>query len=504
LAIEYAMIKLRIDVDYPYPSRVKSFLYVALRIKNHQSKDYLRNAFVIARMINASPREVRGYWFFTPYTIPNKELLEQLNPEKHEIALHIANNPVEEWKTLEEKTNRKVTYYTIHGTQRLFARLLWGRKLSQAQASIPPDFPLTSFHRLTTMSIDRERFRHGLNSVLASAEEWVDHDVILSFHPEWLFEQNRRNQRGPVFDVLQRLLKVDSELETLSIKKKVFFKIAHDICEYQKNASPTPDFINKLVEQKVGIYTFLDRKWCCPISNPPANWIREDDNVGLLEIKTYDQWWQAIGKKTRNMVRKAEKSGVKVEVVEPSDKLAEGIWKIYNETPIRQERAFTHYGESLELVKSNMYQSKNNTFIGAYLDGELVGFLQILYGDNIAIVSNILSLQRHWDKSLNNALLAKAVEVCASKQQRWLMYGRIGNHPSLDRFKENNGFEKYPISRYYIPLTRKGSLAIRLGLHREFKDALPESVKNPLIPVLNFVSRSKVKVKLAVNSQAKT
>ena len=32
-----------------------------------------------------------------------------------------------------------------------------------------------------------------------------------------------------------------------------------------------------------------------------------------------------IGKKTRNMVRRAEKSGLKVNVVEPNDKLAEGI-----------------------------------------------------------------------------------------------------------------------------------------------------------------------------------
>ena len=59
------------------------------------------------------------------------------------------------------------------------------------------------------------------------------------------------------------------------------------------------------------------------------------------------------------------------------------------------------------------------------------------------------------------------------------MYGRIGNHPSLDRFKENNGFVKFPITRYYVPLTRKGKLAIRLGLHREFKDALAEFCKVP-------------------------
>jgi hypothetical protein len=48
------------------------------------------------------------------------------------------------------------------------------------------------------------------------------------------------------------------------------------------------------------------------------------------------------------MVRKAEKDGVKVSVIPQSEMLAKGIWEIYNETPIRQGRAFPHYGESLE------------------------------------------------------------------------------------------------------------------------------------------------------------
>jgi hypothetical protein len=199
------------------------------------------------------------------------------------------------------------------------------------------------------------------------------------------------------------------------------------------------------------------------------------------------------------MVRRAEKSGIKVTVVEPSGKLAEGIWKIYNETPIRQARAFAHYGESIQTVTKNMYADKNNTFIGAYLDDVLVGFIQIVYGNQIAIVSNILSLQVHWDKSVNNALLAKAVEVCASKGERWLMYGRIGNHPSLDKFKENNGFAKVKIARYYIVLSKKGKLALRLGLYKELKDSLLNSeniLKDPIISITNWLSRTKVQFKL--------
>ncbi len=325
------------------------------------------------------------------------------------------------------------------------------------------------------MSLDRERYRLGFAKSLSATEEWIDQDVVLSFHPEWLLKQNKKNQRGPIYDALKTTLKVDPEFDSLSVRKKLFIKLGHDTYEYQKNITPTPIFIKKLIEHKVDVYTFLERTWSCPITNPSSNWIKTEDNVGLLELKSYDDWWQGISKKTRNLVRKAEKSGIKVSLVEPGDKLAEGIWKIYNETPIRQGRVFTHYGESLQTVKKNIHDEKNNTFISAYLDEELVGFIQLVYGDQIAIVSNLLSMQVHWDKSVNNALLAKAVEVCASKGQKWLMYGRMGNHPSLDKFKENNGFAKVKIARYYIALSRKGRLAIRLGLQKELRDSLINS-----------------------------
>ena len=198
------------------------------------------------------------------------------------------------------------------------------------------------------------------------------------------------------------------------------------------------------------------------------------------------------------MVRKAEKAGVRTEVVEPNEKLAEGIWKIYNETPIRQERAFPHYGLSLQTVRTGVLSARNSTFIGAFFQDELAGFIQLVNGDNIAIVSQILALQKYGDKAVNNALLAKAVEVTASKQVQWLMYGRMGNHPSLDSFKQSNGFTKFSLTRYYIPLTKRGRLATIMGMHKEMKDALPQAVKDRIIPVFNWVSRTKMKVRLAL------
>jgi hypothetical protein len=200
------------------------------------------------------------------------------------------------------------------------------------------------------------------------------------------------------------------------------------------------------------------------------------------------------------MVRKAEKAGVKTEVAEPNDKLAEGIWKVYNETPIRQERAFPHYGVSLQTITQSVLSSADSIFIAAWLQDELAGFIQLVHGDKIAIISQILSLQKHADKAVNNALIAKAVEFCTEKQVGWIMYGRIGNHPSLDRFKQSNGFTRFPLIRYYVPITNRGRIARKMGLHREIKDVLPQSIKNHLIPLYNWISRNKMRIKLRSGS----
>jgi hypothetical protein len=312
-------------------------------------------------------------------------------------------------------------------------------------------------------------------------------------HPEWLFQRGTINQRGPYYEALRKTLEVDEELEALEVRKKLFFRIARNRREYAKDVFPTEKFVEKLKEIGVDIFTFIERKWCNTIPNPPRSWIKADDNVALLHVSSYEEWWKTIGKKTRNMIRKANKSGVTTKVSVADEELAEGIWKIYNETPVRQGRGFPHYGVALQTVKRRVLSSKNSTFIGAYFKGELVGFIQLVHGDSIVITSQILSLQKHWNKAVNNALLSKAIEVCANQHVRWLMYGRIGNHPSLDRFKQNNGFTQFTLTRYYIALTPKGKIAAKLGLHREVKDVLPQRTKYLLVPIHNWISRTKTK-----------
>jgi hypothetical protein len=399
---------------------------------------------------------------------------------------------------LEKATGRRLHYYTVHGTARLLARLIWRRKLWEARAQVPRGFPLKSFYEFPTIGLDVVCYEKSLAQAMKIAAASVAKGDVLHVHPEWLFQRGTINHRGPFYKVLRQVLEVDKELETLATRKKVFAKIARyaGLEEYKRDCVPTERFLEKLAERRFDVFTFLERGWCCPIRYPSETWLKTGDNIGLLSVTSYSDWWENIGKKTRNMVRKAEKGGVRTDVVEPDEKIAEGIWRIYNETPTRQERAFPYYGISLDTVTRGVLSAQNDTFIVAFFQGEVAGFIQLAHGDKIAIISQIVSLQKYSDKAINNGLIAKAVEVCASKQVGWLMYGRMGNHPSLDDFKMNNGFTKFLLTRFHVPITMKGTIVTRLGLTRDIKDALPQRMKYLLFPVYNWVSRNKVRIKL--------
>lgn len=197
------LIIIRIDVDYPYPSRLRSFMFTALNLRF--GKDYLKNSKTAARMINDSRKEVKAYWFFTPKTIPDTELLHLIDNPKHEVALHIVNEPFAELEDLKHKTKKKINYYTIHGTERLLARVMWRRFRSSAPR-IPSDFPLESFHKFPTIGIDSLCYAKGTSRTVQEAQEQIRAGGVIYFHPIWLFQRGTMNHRGPCFDALKRIL----------------------------------------------------------------------------------------------------------------------------------------------------------------------------------------------------------------------------------------------------------------------------------------------------------
>jgi hypothetical protein len=110
----------------------------------------------------------------------------------------------------------------------------------------------------------------------------------------------------------------------------------------------------------------------------------------------------------------------------------------------------------------------------------LIGFIKIIYVDRIATVIHILAKSRHQDKRPVNAILAKAVELCEKKNISFLLYGKYvydkNEKSPLTEFKRRNGFEEIKFPRYFLPLSVKGKLAMKLALHKGATGLMPGPV----------------------------
>lgn len=234
-------------------------------------------------------------------------------------------------------------------------------------------------------------------------------------------------------------------------------------------------------KQPADLLTFLQE---LPETSPQHAYPFEWDNLAVLPISTFDQWWsKQIGFKARNKAKQAEKKGIVIREASFDDSLVRGIWEIYNEVPVRQGRRFPHYGKTVEAVRAmSATFLDSSVFIGAFDRDKLVGFIKLTMNDaqTQAGLMHILSLMGHRDKAPTNALLVQAVRSCADRGVTRLVYANFayGNksHSSLSDFKERNGFQRVDVPRYYVPLTRWGALAYRVGLHRRLAEQMPESV----------------------------
>jgi hypothetical protein len=243
-----------------------------------------------------------------------------------------------------------------------------------------------------------------------------------------------------------------------------------------------PESIVEVLRQnsiKVDIFTFWQR---LPESIPRYKYHMEWEDIAALPVKSYDYWWsKQIKSRTRGLIRKAEKEGVVVREAEFNDSFVKGMVSIFNESAIRQGKPFWHYGKDFDTVKREFSRYLfREDLIGAYYKDELIGFIMLAHAGPYAMTTQIISKIAHRDKAPNNVLLAKAVEICVRKEIPYLVYLNWGIG-SLTEFKRRNGFQKVSLPRYYIPLTIRGKVALRLDLHRGFMGIIPERLKGRLI-----------------------
>ena len=102
--------------------------------------------------------------------------------------------------------------------------------------------------------------------------------------------------------------------------------------------------------------------------------------------------------------------------------------------------------------------------IGAYYQNELIGFIMMGNAKRYGVTSQIISAIKHRDKIPNNALIAKAVELCEKKHLPYLVYLFWGDN-SLAEFKRRCGFEKMQNSAIFCAVDpkRKAGIEARLS-----------------------------------------
>ena len=293
----------------------------------------------------------------------------------------------------------------------------------------------------------------------------------------------------------------NAELEEIRISGKTLYVPSTEICdrtiivtgkwirtarvkdEELVEGVPVEDpesFITKVKESdlKADVFTFAQRP---PEITPKYDYHSEWDNWATIPTTCFKDWWENLPQVSRKNVRRAARRGVVVKIIPFDDDLVKGVHRIYNSIRVRDGRLFWYYGQDVDSVRQGLatYLERSD-FIGAYLGDELIGFLKMVYVDDTATIFHIISMDEHYDKRPQNALIAKAAEVCEQKAIAHLIYGKFiyGNkrRSSLVEFKRRNGFQQVNFPRYYIPLTLRGELFVRLRLYRGFSGLLPEPI----------------------------
>ena len=270
-----------------------------------------------------------------------------------------------------------------------------------------------------------------------------------------------------------------------------FVRVAEIFDEYWLEADTLPEPHHVLQQLRdahhnVDLFTFAQR---VPDTKPRFDFHMEWDNVAVIPVSSYDTWFrEQISSASRRNIRASEKKSVVVRAAQYDEKYINGIMSIYNESPIRGGRKYWHYGKDFAAVEAeNGTYRERSTFLGAYLKDEMIGYMKIVWDTHSAAIMQILSKIEFRETRPNNAFLSEAVRLCAERKIPYLSYLQFvyGNKTdsTLTRFKRENGFVRMDIPRYYVPLTLKGRASLRLRLHRDPKDLIPQWLRSRLLDI---------------------
>jgi hypothetical protein len=170
--------------------------------------------------------------------------------------------------------------------------------------------------------------------------------------------------------------------------------------------------------------------------------------LALLKIpSSHEEYLKAIGAKTRNTIRKADKQGYEFREFDWNSHLEE-IFEINTSKEVRA--AGPMYGWYLESVKPRHHdesERRYRKYYGVFQDGRLRGYLHLILCGDFAFFKHFLGHGDHLRNGIMNGLISWTVrEYLGHSQIKWLSYGTLSNKSegsSAESFRKHAGFESY-------------------------------------------------------------
>ena len=158
----------------------------------------------------------------------------------------------------------------------------------------------------------------------------------------------------------------------------------------------------------------------------------------------HEQYWERIGPKGRNMVRKAEKQGYSFALFNWNDHL-DDIFEINTSMEQRGGKPMTEWYRSRPSTSSSEINCREQQYryYGAFKD-QLYAYLVLVVCGHFGIINMILGHGEHLRAGIMNGLFNFVVrDLASSGQVRYVNYLTLrGGRQSLESFKHHVGFEE--------------------------------------------------------------
>jgi len=160
-----------------------------------------------------------------------------------------------------------------------------------------------------------------------------------------------------------------------------------------------------------------------------------------------EEYLKLIGAKSRNMNKKAQKSGIECRVFDWNDYL-DDIYEINTSSSVRQGREMdSAYQQYPKRIDTNPQGDFKIVHIGGFKEEKLVGYIELYIYGNFAMTNRILGHKEYLRFGIMNLMFKEAAAYAIQSGLEYINYLTMENRKnnSLSAFKYRVGFREYSL-----------------------------------------------------------